>query len=227
MTHDDLNQLGKDWLIASGYKPVLVEPCKSGMMTRGERPDLIGWASADDTAIFECKVSVDDFLRDEGKPWRKNPKQGVGNWRSLITPPGLLECHMSRVPANWSVYEAREDGLWQVLEGQRFNYVNRTHETALLLQYARRVDPSQTGKLPFKRKRVDPVVGICVEHVKSFPASDGSYLPVMLKELCADLRGKGHNLTPKKLRLKLVAAGWTVDTEEGGLWWSMPGVKDA
>lgn len=87
----------------NGYKYVAVE-----LMTYGnEIPDVWatnGWG----TAIVEVKTSRSDFLRDATKQSRKNPINGIGNFRWYFALQGIIK--EDELPQDWGLAEADENG---------------------------------------------------------------------------------------------------------------------
>jgi len=102
MTHAQLVQKAVAWLRSYRCGVVLSEQaCASG-----EVPDAIGWKRACHSVLVECKVSRADFLCDRDKPWRQNPKPGVGCERFYLVPTGLLR--VQELPENWGLLELRK-----------------------------------------------------------------------------------------------------------------------
>lgn len=69
----------------------------------GETPDLfaVPWDGA--SIMVEVKVSRSDFFRDASKPWRVSPTEGVGQFRYMATPVGMVQ--PSEVPARFGLIE--------------------------------------------------------------------------------------------------------------------------
>lgn len=85
------------------FKYVAVE-----LMTYGsEIPDV--WATnGAGTAIVEVKTSRADFLRDAAKHCRRNPIDGIGNFRWYYALQGIIK--EEELPADWGLAEADENG---------------------------------------------------------------------------------------------------------------------
>jgi len=72
-----------------------------------EIPDVFAW-NYYTSCVLEAKVSKSDFLRDLKKPFRINPKDGVGENRFFICEEGLIL--PAEVPENWGLIYASKDG---------------------------------------------------------------------------------------------------------------------
>jgi len=102
MTHPQLIEKAVAWLRSYRCGVVLSEQvCASG-----EVPDAIGWKRACHSVLVECKVSRADFLCDRDKPWRQNPKAGVGCERFYLVPAGLLR--VQELLEGWGLLELRK-----------------------------------------------------------------------------------------------------------------------
>lgn len=73
-----------------------------------ENPDVIGWAPEAGSVLIECKMNRADFLRDAGKPVRKNPRDGMGQRRYYLCPAEIIQ--VKDLPPKW--------GLLWVARGQ-------------------------------------------------------------------------------------------------------------
>jgi len=103
MTHEDLVRRAKRWLLKSVGCPVaFAEPCSGNI---DERPDAIGWRYGGASVLVECKISLDDFYRDKAKSFRKQPELGMGMYRWMMTPKGLLL--PEQLLPNWGMVEVR------------------------------------------------------------------------------------------------------------------------
>src|SRR5690606_27391155 len=67
-----------------------------------EIPDVIGFRD-DGSFVLEAKTSRSDFLCDRKKPFRINPKEGLGDWRFYIAPEGLIKTN--ELPPMWGLIE--------------------------------------------------------------------------------------------------------------------------
>ena len=96
ITHDELINLGRNWLIKSyaacasyghcGCAFVLTELCASARY--GEIPDVLGYTPKT-TILIECKTSRSDYYADKEKPFR-NFNEGIGGQRWYLAPKGII-----------------------------------------------------------------------------------------------------------------------------------------
>ena len=98
MTHDDLIQIGKKWLIKARNCQVVLSETQA---QSGEVPDIVGWRGQLSTLI-ECKTSLADFRRDLQK-WYRNSGPGIGQQRYFMAPKGVIP--VSEVPDGWGLLE--------------------------------------------------------------------------------------------------------------------------
>lgn len=136
MTHSQLVEKAVRWLRRYRCGVVLSEQaCVSG-----EMPDAIGWKRACHSVLVECKVARSDFLADRAKPFRLNPKHGVGCERFYLVPPGLVR--VDELPAGWGLLESR-NGKIEVIQDSAKNLRSTSgfrYEMNLLLASLRRVE---------------------------------------------------------------------------------------
>jgi hypothetical protein len=136
MTHAQLVQLAVKWLRRARCGVVLSEQaCLSG-----EMPDAIGWKRACHSVVVECKISRADFLADRDKPFRKDPKQGLGCERFYLAPAGLIR--REELPAGWGLLEVRNRSV-ELVHSSAKDLRSQTgfrYEMNLLLASLRRVE---------------------------------------------------------------------------------------
>ena len=136
MTHAQLVNKAVDWLRRYGCGVVLSEQaCASG-----EVPDAIGWKRGCHSVLIECKISRSDFLADRAKPFRLQPKSGVGCERFYLCPRGLLM--PDDLPSGWGLLE-HHDRRITLLRSSDTNLRTQTgfrYEMNLLLASLRRVE---------------------------------------------------------------------------------------
>lgn len=68
-----------------------------------ERVDALLFCS-DSSYLIETKVSRSDFLADAKKPFRKDPSQGIGDYRYYACPEGLIK--PDELPEKWGLIYA-------------------------------------------------------------------------------------------------------------------------
>lgn len=106
-THAQGVQAARRWLLGRGCcKAVFTE---INTPVSRETPDAIGFLSADHTVLIEVKVSRSDLLADRRKPWRTHPERGMGDWRYLLTPPGVAA--PSDLPPGWGLLHLTSRGV--------------------------------------------------------------------------------------------------------------------
>lgn len=101
MKHNQLIELGKNWLLsAKGCNPVFTE---KGSAKSGEMPDVIGWNSQE-SIVVECKTSLYDFRADSKKPFRVDPKNGMGKFRYYLFTQELYNVIPDyELPVGWGI----------------------------------------------------------------------------------------------------------------------------
>jgi len=155
VTHSDLVELGRRWLLKSSYSssqmkrhsraacPVVVTELVSNSL---ETPDVIGWASV--SVLIECKASRTDFLADHRKDFRKIPENGMGDLRYYLAPDGLLKDE--EIPEGWGHLTAsrRPSGRGYEVLMKRESAIHKAHhrtEVCVLITVLRslRVTPGE------------------------------------------------------------------------------------
>jgi hypothetical protein len=129
MTHPDLVELARKWLIRKRCAVVVTEMASS----ESETPDAIGWL-AGRSILVECKTSRADFLADGRKYFREQPERGMGHKRYFMAVAGMIR--VSDLPPGWGLLEVgvkiREA---HAAEGVTYNAAAEVH---LLLSVVRR-----------------------------------------------------------------------------------------
>jgi hypothetical protein len=80
-----------------------------------ELPDVFGYK--DHSVVVECKISRSDFLADKKKPFRINPKEGMGDYRYYCCPKGMIR--KEELPKGW--------GLLYIYPGGRVREIKGSH----------------------------------------------------------------------------------------------------
>ena len=121
MTHDEAIQKvlplgGKSRSNKKGFQAHLkfYEVGATSRVTR-EYPDIIFLRGQGVTDLVEVKVSRSDFKADKKKPFRKDPKLGMGRYRYMACPEFMIEAH--EVPEGW--------GLIWIPEGRKAAYIKQ------------------------------------------------------------------------------------------------------
>lgn len=99
VSHDDLCLLGERFLKNNGFGVVFHDRFKAAIP---EQPDCLGFRNGV-SCLIECKTSRADFLADRKKWFRQDPTMGMGDWRFMLTPKGLIK--PEELPENWGLLE--------------------------------------------------------------------------------------------------------------------------
>jgi hypothetical protein len=96
-THADLVKIAERWL----YKTMGCGVVFTELVTMAdETPDAFGLRS-DYTILVECKTSKADFFADQKKRFRKNPEEGIGDYRFYLCPKDLIS--PNELPSKWGL----------------------------------------------------------------------------------------------------------------------------
>lgn len=105
-THSELVLLANRWLRNQRNCGLAVREMGG---SNAEIPDCIGW-NATWSHLIEVKTSRSDFLADKSKPWRQEPRKGMGMFRYYLAPTGIIE--PEELPERWGLLNPR--GLSQI-----------------------------------------------------------------------------------------------------------------
>ena len=141
-THKELVEIGYRWL--KRPKPRNCIPCYSSCTIAlkevsnilKEEPDIIGfkyWLSI----LIECKATREDFLSDKTKSFRKNPKEGIGQYRFYLINEGVAK--PDELPDKWGMLCASDNNIKILKDPQIFEEYNLSHERGLLVKIIRRI----------------------------------------------------------------------------------------
>jgi hypothetical protein len=133
LTHSDLVARAGKWLRRQGCRVVLLDDfvCNT---SPNEKPDAIGWRDGL-SILIECKASRADFLADRKKPFRIDPSQGMGDWRFILAPEGVVQ-RCGEIPEGWGLLGLTKRGAVETLYGgphgncwwQGAPFVDRCHK---------------------------------------------------------------------------------------------------
>lgn len=144
MSHEELVLRAEKFLKNMGCGVVFRDPFRAATHS-GEQPDAIGWRDSI-SFLIECKASRSDFLADKKKRFRVEAKDGMGEWRFYMCPPGMIKpedlpdgwgllwCHPRKIervhgiPANTQLWE------------RPFKNANKRAETQLMYSALRRME---------------------------------------------------------------------------------------
>jgi len=107
--------------------------CYAEIMTRRLQAIILGfcsWASI----LIEVKTSLADFKKDANKKCRKNPTDGVGEFRYFLCPAGLIIVEM--LPENWGLLYYN-DGAISIEKKANWQNANLKNERSLLLTFTK------------------------------------------------------------------------------------------
>jgi hypothetical protein len=149
VTHSDLVEHGRKWLASQA--PIVVTEISSGA---SEEPDVIAFSVSRynlgrGTILLECKVSRQDFLGDQKKPYRRDPRIGMGNYRYYLAPAGLIKCE--ELPEKWGLLEAHQNGGIKIIKKAEWQETNSHREVILLCSVLRRLKIAEGGHVSIKK----------------------------------------------------------------------------
>jgi len=105
MNHKDLVKIAHNWVLKNASCGIAFKELKT---ITSEIPDVIGFGSWTHSVIVECKASRSDVLADKNKPFRKDPKTGMGTHRYYICPKGLIK--KEELPYGWGLIYVSDKG---------------------------------------------------------------------------------------------------------------------
>lgn len=130
MTHDELVIRARRWLLKTERCSIaFTEPAPGNC---NEYPDAIGWRYGKQSILVECKVSIEDFYSDKQKPFRKRRRKGMGRYRWIMAPKGLIKPEL--LLPNWGLLEVASKTMrcYRTVEAKA-QICNRREEVALLV----------------------------------------------------------------------------------------------
>lgn len=154
-SHADLCWFGARWLRNTARCSVVATELTTYI---SEIPDVIGWRS-NVSILIECKTSRADFMQDKSKPHRRDPMQGVGDWRFYLAPKGILT--IEDMPEGWGLLELNNGRVRKLHGGPKGNYWNaapfkgrKDREVVMLVSTARRIS-GEFGERAKRRISID------------------------------------------------------------------------
>lgn len=143
LSHSELCVRAESWLRTHCNCSSVISELKSRNKT-GEIPDAIGW-KRNRSFLVECKTSRADFKADAKKPFRSEPKIGMGDFRFYLCPEGVIK--VEELPEKWGLIYVNDTKIrmvkgpkgsyWSKALDFRFNG-NKDAEMTLLLSFVRR-----------------------------------------------------------------------------------------
>lgn len=134
MTHDQLIIEAARWLRYTKRCQVIATDIVTGC---SETPDAIGWRGTV-THLIECKATRSDFLADRKKPFRRDPRRGLGLYRYFMVAPDVVR-GSDPWPAGWGLIEIRNGRPVLAIAPVAVTERNTTGETTILLSLLRRI----------------------------------------------------------------------------------------
>lgn len=142
MTHTELTKKAAYWCKNSLNCRIVLRELTT-CTTTGEIPDVIGFKS-DTSVLIECKMSRADFFADKKKIFRRKQSMGVGNYRIILCPAGLIQ--PEEVYENWGVAWVKGNRVYpQNFKTRLFSYnlkrfaISTSSERALLVSVCNRL----------------------------------------------------------------------------------------
>ena len=157
--HDELVEIGRRWLsngrvnysykdgpASYDYRSACAVVVTEIVTVCRETPDVLGW-HGQGSFLIECKTSRSDFKADAKKPMRKRPGTGMGDFRYMLTPKGLLAT--GELPDRWGLLEATPRGGVKIIRHAERQPGDKEAECSVLLSTLRRVriDPDRSVSL--------------------------------------------------------------------------------
>jgi len=138
MTHDDLVEVARLWLLKHSSGHHHKQPCSlvtTELVSAGETPDAIGW-NPGFSWLVECKTSRADFRADKKKWPRRNPKEGLGDFRYYLCETDLIR--PDELPDKWGLlfWNGKKVKVAKVAE---FQEANHRSERTILISLLRRI----------------------------------------------------------------------------------------
>lgn len=116
MKHADLVKIAEKWLI--GTRKCSFAFTELACIGTSEIPDAIGFRDGH-SILVECKVSRSDFLADKKKIFRRNPWMGVGTYRMMLCPEGIIQ--PDDLPKKWGLVWVNSKGKARQVVGPKGN----------------------------------------------------------------------------------------------------------
>lgn len=146
LTHDELCLIACRFLQNNGFK-VAFHDRFHAWTPYGEQADAIGFRNGA-SCLIEAKCSRSDLLADRKKPFRIEPEKGMGDWRFMISEPGIV--NVEDLPSGWGLLHVIKgrvkkvhgwpgNGLWVNRDSKPF-MANKQAECDYMFSALRRMD---------------------------------------------------------------------------------------
>jgi len=103
-----LMKVGATWLEDAKFADPLLWSLKEIIPKPWETPELIGW-NRGLSRLIQVVQTLDEFRDDLSKPWRLNPRRGMGMFRYYLAPAGVLDVRV--IPEGWGLLEPGGEGF--------------------------------------------------------------------------------------------------------------------
>lgn len=146
LTHDQLCDIACRFLQTNGFKVAFHDKFRA-WTAYGEQPDAIGFRNGA-SCLLEAKCSRSDLLADRKKPFHIDPSKGMGDWRFMISEPGIVD--VCDLPDGWGLLHVIKgrvkkvhgwpaNGSWVNQESKPFQ-ANKQAECDMMFSALRRMD---------------------------------------------------------------------------------------
>lgn len=171
LTHEDLLARAEKWLWGTNKSTIVLVQAP----VRGAIADALGFGPSSYVTQLECKVSRSDFLADQKKYHRLQPRWDVGSHRFYLTPPGLLK--PSEIPERWGLLEAHKKIVRRVKDAQPWPEELRCRraEQGALAYFASMSFAMERGTLTYHSRicdRIETMARSIVEYADARKARD-------------------------------------------------------
>lgn len=119
-THKILVKIGVKFLKNFGCSVVLPE--LACLNNTGEIPDIFAMKSGY-SVVIECKTSKGDFRADKKKLFRMHPEMGMGQYRIILCPEGIINVEdLEDIHKNWGLLWVKQNGRIKRVVFPKGNY---------------------------------------------------------------------------------------------------------
>lgn len=126
MTHDYVVLRAARWLLKS--KNCLAVLVERGNIVTYENPDALGFKRGR-SILLEAKANRNDFLADKRKPFRKDDKNGLGDYRYYICPKGLIK--PEEIPLGWGLLHISGKKIYTIKTSMPFDKSFKANEAEM------------------------------------------------------------------------------------------------
>lgn len=138
ISHNELSKVVAKWLKKHPQNAIVPNCSKVAVNMKTieqEIPDVIGWNSWS-SIMIEVKVNRSDFLQDFKKPFRIDPRKGVGQYRYYCCPPEIIS--VNDLPDKYGLLYLNEKGDIDIIKVAEIQESNLKAERNMLLSLLNR-----------------------------------------------------------------------------------------